>query len=362
MEHGSFDQIEKSHLDRMAQATGVRLTVLMPVARTDQQSRESSTRLKSLLDEARRKLTEAGLDAKAVESRLEPFVELINDGPFWRNQGDGLALYSADDVSFVFRVGVPLTEHVHVGDVFVLRPLASALSQSSKFYVLALSRAKVRLFDATRDSITELDLGDTVPSSMDEVVSPEERQRQLQSRSIGDRAMFHGHGAGGEVDAVFVDKFLKAVGEGVGELLGKARSQPLIVASVAETLPAFKQFCTYPALQDVMVKGNPDERTAAELHTAAWEALLPSFKAQDDADFDRFAAKEGTGLGITQSDKIREAASEGRVDTLFINPDLNASDDSGDVNSAILATLQNSGKLLIMSDGRVENVAALLRY
>lgn len=361
MGHSSFDQIEKTHLDQMAQATGTHLSVLMPVNRTDQQSRESSTRLKSLLGEAQRQLAEAGLSSSDIDARLEPFTALINDGPFWRNQGDGLALYSADNVHFVFRVGVPLDERVHVGEQFALRPLATALAESSKFYILALSRAKVRLFDATRDSITQLDLGDTVPSSLDDVVSPDERQRQLQSRSVGgDRAMFHGHGAGDEVDAVFVDKFLKAVGQGVGDLLGKARSQPMVLAAVAEAHPAFKQFCTYPALQDAMVKGNPDDRSAQDLHAAAWEALLPTFKAQDDAVFERFSAKLGTGSASTQSDSIREAAVEGRVDTLFINPSVTQNADV--VNEAILATLQNSGKLIIMSDGSVENTAALFRY
>ena len=361
MGHSSFDQIEKTHLEQMAQATGPRLSVLMPVDRTDQQSRESSTRLKSLLGEAQRQLSAAGLDSNAIDARLEPFTALINDGPFWRNQGDGLALFSADDVHFVFRVGVPLDELVHVGEQFALRPLATALAESSKFYILALSRAKVRLFDATRDSVTELDLGDTVPASMDDLVSADEHQRQLQSRSVGgDRAMFHGHGAGDEADSVFVDKFLKAVGQGVGDLLGKARSRPMILAAVAEAHPAFKQFCTYPALQDAMVKGNPDDRSPKELHAAAWDAILPTFKAQDDAVFDRFSAKLGTGLSATQSDKIRDAAVEGRVDTLFINPGVTQNADG--VNEAILATLQSSGKLIIMSDGSVDNVAALFRY
>ena len=65
-------------------------------------------------------------------------------------------------------------------------------------------------------------------------------------------------------------------------------------------------------------------------------------------------------MSATQSDKIRDAAAEGRVDTLFINPGVTQNAD--DVNEAILATLQSSGKLIIMSDGSVENVAALFRY
>ena len=48
------------------------------------------------------------------------------------------------------------------------------------------------------------------------------------------------------------------------------------------------------------------------------------------------------------------------MDTLFINPSVTRNADV--VNEAILATLQNSGKLVIMSDGSVENTAALFRY
>lgn len=347
----------------MAEASGPKVTILMPTSRADHQSRESSTRLKSLLDEAGRKLAETGVEAKEAKEILGPLNDLVNDGPFWRQQADGLALYAAAGMTLTYRLGVPLTEHVSVGDSMTVRPIAPALAQSHAFYILALSRNKVRLFDATKDSIVELDLGETVPQSMDDVVDPDERQRQLQSRSIGgDRAMFHGHGAGGEVDRIFVEKFVKAVGEGVGTLLGKARSQPLILAAVAEAMPLFKPVCTYPALLDEMVTGNPDDRTPGQLHADAWEVVMPAFAERDDAAYARFADAQGTGRGVTQTDVIREAAAEGRVDTLFINPSLSASEGSGDVDSAILSTLQNSGTIVIISDGRVENVAALMRY
>lgn len=109
--------------------------------------------------------------------------------------------------------------------------------------------------------------------------------------------------------------------------------------------------------------GNPETKSGAELRDEVWEQIIrPRFAAADDAEYERFANVAGTGLGETQPDVIRDGAVEGRVDRLFINPALSASDGTGQVNTAILHTLLNSGRVIIISDGRVENVAALMRY
>ncbi|WFP17479.1 hypothetical protein [Citricoccus muralis] len=360
---GSFDHITHDDLKAMAAATGPVVSLFAPTAPAHHQPQDTGIRLKSLTTSAVRAFLEQGTDEATAKRIVAPLEALATDGAFLRSQSESIAAFAADGVHFVYRLGLPLDEHVAVNDHFVLRPIASALTQSHAFYVLALSRNKVRLFNATEDTIHPIDLGDTVPSSIDDVIDPEERQKHLQHRSTGGgKAMFHGHGSGDEIDQIDKEKFVKAVGDGLGTLLGKARSQPMVLAAVSEAHPLMKRLSAYPVLLDDFISGNHDATGPAELHAAAWKIARAWFEKNDDAAYDRFAAAHGTGNGIAQPDEIREAAQQGRVDTLFINPSLGASEGNGDVDRAILDTLNSSGNLVIISDGRIENVGALLRF
>ncbi|HEY4534605.1 MAG TPA: hypothetical protein VIG71_01295 [Enteractinococcus sp.] len=360
---GYFDEITADDLKAMAEANGPKVTIFLPTAPPQHQPKDTATRVKSLVNEARRKLINAGVPESDAKDMLAPFDAIATDAPFLRQQGESLALFAARGLNLIFRLGVPVTEYTHVAEHFVLRPIAEALTKSHAYYILAVSRNKVRLLDATKDSVVRLDLKDIVPESLEDVVDTDDRQAQLQNRNMGaGGAVFHGQGGASDIQESENQRFLHEVGSSLGDLLGRARSQPLVLAGVAENVSAIKASSSYPVVAEDFIPGNPDTLTPRELQQSGWDVVRPRFAANDDAAYDRFADVSGTGLGETQPDLIREAAVAGRVDTLFINPSLSASDGTGDVNTAILHTKLNSGDIVIISDGRVEDVAALMRY
>ncbi|WHS28874.1 hypothetical protein [Auritidibacter ignavus] len=346
--HGQFDQITAEDLQAMATAEGLKVSIFLPTNPIHHSSSETATRIKSALNEAKKQAS----DPDAINQIVAPLEELVSDPGFVRDQSETLALFAADGFWRAYRLGVPVTEYVHVNQHFVLRPIAEALTESSAFYILALAQNKVRLFDATKDTVTELELNH-VPESREEWESDD--------RSSGYTPGVRGNGNSNfEVEQ---QKFLHDVGASLGDELGRARSQPLVVASVSELVPEVRGYSSYPVVTEEFLAGNPETKSGAELRDEVWEQIIrPRFAAADDAEYERFANVAGTGLGETQPDVIRDGAVEGRVDRLFINPALSASDGTGQVNTAILHTLLNSGRVIIISDGRVENVAALMRY
>src|SRR5699024_11174831 len=98
---------------------------------------------------------------------------------------ESLALFGARGLNLVYRLGVPVAEHTQVAEHFVLRPISEALTKSHAFYILGVSKNKVRLLDATKDSVVQLDLQDIVPASFEDVFDTDDRQAQLQNRSVG---------------------------------------------------------------------------------------------------------------------------------------------------------------------------------
>lgn len=364
MEHlGYFDDITADDLKAMAEATGPKVTIFLPTAPPQHQPQDTATRVKSLVNEARRKLVNAGVPESDAKDMMASFDAIATDAPFLRQQGESLAMFAAKGLNLVYRLGVPVTEYTHVAEHFVLRPISESLTKSHAYFILGVSHNKVRLLDATRDSVVQLDLQDVVPESLEDVVDTGDRQTQLQNRSVGGNGtMFHGHGGAADAQETESDRFLQEVGSSLGKLLGRARSQPMVLAAVSENVASLKSSSSYPVIAESFISGNPDTSSNRELQQAGWDVVRPRFAANDDAAYNRFADVSGTGLGEIQTDLIREAAVAGRIDTLFINPSLNASDGTGDVNTAILHTKLNSGDIVIISDGRVENVAALMRY
>jgi hypothetical protein len=166
------------------------------------------------------------------------------------------------------------------------------------FFVLALSQNSVRLFDASRHRIGELDRG-PIPASMDDALAHEDPERQLQVRSGGvGNAQFHGHGAGDEVDKAAIERYLRAIDRGLSERIGSSR-QPLVLTSVGYYLPILQSVSSYASIVDAVVEGNPERRSAEELHMAAWTLVEGRFAEQINKDLDRYGATAGTGTATT---------------------------------------------------------------
>src|SRR5690625_3990464 len=191
---GYFDDITADDLKAMAAATGPQVTIYLPTAPPQHQPQDTATRVKSLVNEARRKLVNAGVPESDAKDMMASFDAIATDAPFLRQQGESLALFAAKGLNLVYRLGVPVAEYTHVAEHFVLRPISETLTKSHSFYILGVSQNKVRLLDATKDSVVQLDLQDIVPESFEVVFDTEDRKTQLQNQSVSHTATtYHRH-------------------------------------------------------------------------------------------------------------------------------------------------------------------------
>ena len=359
---GSLSQVDLVSRDDIVALAGVDgpcVSVFMPTHRHGPDTLQGPIRLRNLADQAARAMADEGHDPGLVDEILAPLRSLVDEADFWQHQSDGLAVFAARGRSSHFRVPLTLREEVTVSPSFRVAPLVPLLSGGGRFFVLAVSQNAVRLFDASRHRIVELDLG-PIPTSMDEALAHEDPERQLQVRSSGGPAgQFHGHGAGDEVDKAAIERFLRAVDHGLRERIGPA-DQPLVLASVAYYLPIFQAVSSYPHVVDAVAEGNPDHRSAEELHAAAWPLVEGRFTSRLARDLDRFGTASGTGLTATAPDEVAAMARQGRVDTLFVCDGV-APDPRTD--TAVLDTLVNGGQVIGVEAPVVDDaaVAALLR-
>lgn len=353
-----------------SRSDGPCVSILLPTHRAGPETRQDPVRFRNLLDEARCRLADLGTPSRTAEEILARPAGFLDDTEFWRHQADGLAVFAAPGVHEAFRVALDLPETVMVGSTFHVQPLLPLLTGDGRFFVLALSQARVRLFEATRTTISSRDLGPT-PTSMAEALRHEESETQLQLRTTGPAragggAVFHGHGAGAELDKRALERYFRAVDAGLQSVLGND-TRPLVLACVAYYLPIFRSVTRHPHLLDRCVEGNPDGKKAHDLHEAGWELVAPEFEAARRAALDRFGPAAGTGRTVTTVEEIAAAAAQGRVDTLFVvlGEDTRAREDLERMDRAVLDTLQTGGSVYAVEPSELPDSAdeaALLRY
>lgn len=319
---GEIDLLTEDDLTELARHDGgPHVSLFMPTHRAGPDTRQDPIRFKNLVARGAALLTdEHGLSERDADALLAPARELGTDDEFWQYQADGLAVFLAPGTVRTVRVPLDLSEDVTVGPRFRLRPLLPLLAGDGHFLLLALSQNEVRLYEGTRFTIAELDPG-PIPGSIAEALAHEDPEAQLQLRTGGAAGMYHGHGEGDEVDKQRLERYLRAVDRGLVERVGAGRRTPLVLAAVGYYLPMYAEVTALPEVADRAVEGNPENRSAEELHAAAWDIVAPRFEAARRAAVDAWHAAQATGTTSTDVAAIVPAALEGRIETLFLAGD-----------------------------------------
>ncbi len=378
------DEVTPETLRHLTDLGSPCVSLLLPTRRDNPDRRHDALLLRSLIEDAAEQLRARGVDPEGI---LAPVSALVADSPFWGELGDGLAVFADRRGHHVYRLPRTLEPTAQVGDAPRLTPLVPVAAGDEAFHVLALSQNQVRLFAATRDTIREMGLG-PVPASMEDMERAATREPELQHRHQPPgrgTASFHGHG-GSESSGLAVDKFIKEVAAGLRARLGAHDTRPLVVAAVAEHLPALQATRQLPTLLDEAVTGNPENLRPDELLQRAWPIVKAQLEQRRAERGERFVAAHGTGTAISDPAELRRAAEEGRVATILVrsstasapatapttadapaageptatSPHHERPDESDDI--AVAAALKTGADVAVADLPEGVTIAAMLRY
>lgn len=365
---------------------GERVSIVMPTHGAAPDNRQDPLQFKALLREAETTLVHGGMKVSEAAALLSEARDFAEDGLVWRPRPGGLAVFICDEGTRVFRTPVALDPAVSVGDRFLVRPLLAAADRGERFFVLALSQHSVRLYRGTRETMTEVDLGD-MPTDILDALRVDGFEEQLQSHSAagaataggGRRAViFHGSGAETGSTTRYVTEFVKRVSAGLKDLVHD-REAPFVVAAVAELAAMYRDNDRHHNVTERFVAGNAESVRPDELHAQAWTIASQAFEAERRAGVDRFRELAGTAHVAVEPQDVVAAAAYGRVDTLLLSPDASvwgsfdeaagtvvvspqrANGDDDLVDFAAARTLANSGA--VYSAPELDTpFAAVLRY
>ena len=368
---------------------GPAVSLMMPTERVVVDAGADPLRWKNHLTGVAAVLRDQGMAKTEIDALLAPAWDLHGDSYSWQHMSDGLVMFLRPGWHRTFKIPVDVPQVATVGHRFVVGPLLGAISGEDHFLVLAVSQRKVRLLEGTRHRIEEVELRE-VPTDLRDVIEPPEARSDTMARpavTAGGRsgpAIFYGHGAGDDdfkKDEVI--RFLRQVANGLQGYLG-SQDHPMVLVGLEELVGAYREVNAYGNVLDRSVDHNPDQLSAEKLHELVWPIVKERFDESKHAALDRFGELHGTGQASVDASEIEAAASQGRVEALFLPAGSNCWDElPGDgsrvvrlgadepfakceqLDRAVVASLAGGGQVYTTAESSlfvVGSMAATFRY
>jgi hypothetical protein len=315
-----MDLLTKAELRTLlAEHEGPCVSIYMPAHRGG--DKQDSIRFQNLLHQAEDRLIAQGMRAPDARDFVAPLRAAQTGIDFWSKQSDGLAAFLARDFQGIYRLPWAFQEEVQVAGLFLVTPLLPLLRGNGRFMVLALSRNRVRLFQGTRFTVSEVEIPG-VPKNIEEALRNHDRDEVLTfhtrpTSSGGWGAIFEGHGVGIDDAKDDLLRYFQQIDRGLHSLL-KDEQVPLVLAAVDYLHPIYRQANTYSHLEERGIDGNPDRMSGKDLHDRAWAILSPQFEKGQQESLARYQQIVKKGNATDDLAKIIPAAYRGELQTLFV--------------------------------------------
>ncbi len=318
-----MSMINESEFKKLANYEhGTCVSIFIPTQRAGKEVLEGKNKkhLHSEWTQIKKKLKEDDLSDASIEKIGKPIQELIDNRDFWRHQSDGLAIFASPDFFEYFTVPVNFEAYYYISEEFYVKPLVPAMTGDAKFNILAIQLEDVKLYEASRYSIAQVEIDDLTPSRLEERVGFDYKEKALQFRTQGeggDKTQFHGHGGSERDEKTEIKQFFRAVDQGIKNYLNKSEL-PLLVYCQDYLFPIYKEANTYNHLYEKVIPGNPNDTDILGIHKKSLEIFEPVLDENRNNKIKKYEDLSSTENTTSALSDIIPAVYQGKVDTLFI--------------------------------------------
>lgn len=319
------------------------VSIFIPTRRegSEEEVKEGKNRLRKELNYAHELLAKTDLSSEEINRMLAPANGMLENSELWRNQSDGLAIFIRKSGTRHFALPLHFEQQTALADRFLLKPILPFFNHDGRFYLMMLSPEMVRLYECSRHAVTEIDIADLVPESLEQM-----KQKNAAAN-------------------LSLKQFLTAVNDGIRELLIED-DIPVVLACPDEINALYSTVSSYPKIFKLHISGNPTDEPILMLHERAWALIGDYFKREMEKERDNLRAN--SRLTVTGIRDVLPLAVHGKIETLFIRKgyevwgsrendivelSLQASKAQSDiplVNEAALQTFFQGGKVYLLPD------------
>jgi len=302
----------------LAPRPGPCISLFLPTHRRYPETAQDPIRFKNLVSTTK-SLLRKQYAPKEVQELLAP-VEALPQDDFWRQQTDGLAVFSSPDLTTYYQVPMPLPEMAVIADTFHVKPLLGFLQSNRHFFVLALSQNSVAFYEGAPYALGIVDMP-KLPASLAAALGIGRRESILNLHSIaagGGAAVFHGQGMpDAENKKDDLKRFFRAIDNALWELLREEHA-PLVLVGVGYYHPLYRSVSRYPSVAEQGAEGNFDSATPEEIHAKVWPIVSKLFRKREEEVAHEYVSRASQGQGTDDLHAIAQAAVDGRVRQLLV--------------------------------------------
>ncbi|WP_300441608.1 hypothetical protein [Christiangramia sp.] len=298
------------------------VSIFIPTQRAGKEVLEEKNKkhLNSQWNEIKKKLKADNIAEDTIEKIGKPIQALLDDRGFWRHQSDGLAVFSSSDFFESYTIPVNFEAYHYISDEFYVKPLIPAMTGDGRFNILAIQLEDVNLYEASKYSITPIEIEDLTPSRLEERVGFDYKEKALQFRTQGEggeKTQFHGHGGSERDEKTEFKQFFRAVDQGIKDYLNKEKL-PLVVYCQDYLFPIYQEANTYNHLFEKVIPGNPNDTDILGIQNKALEIFEPYLNENRNNKIEKYKELSSTENTTSAVSDIIPAIYQGKVDTLFI--------------------------------------------
>lgn len=279
--------------------------------------------LKKELKEVKIKLEQKELNQNKINELVDPIQELIENTGFWRNQSDGLAIFLAEGFFKTYSLPINFKAYNYIANSFYIMPLMPMFVGDGSFYLMTLQLEDVKLYEMTKNSVTEIKINHLIPKRLEESVGYDYEEKGLQFRNQKEgygTATFHGHAEADYDRKNEILRYFRDINKGLMTIL-KDENVPMLIASQEYLFSIYKGINTYKPLLESHISYDSLETDKLVLLEKAWKTMGPIFDKERNKKIESFEKYDSTSRTSSDIKEVLPAALLGKIDTLFVRKD-----------------------------------------
>ncbi|MCS6818972.1 MAG: hypothetical protein NZ522_03405, partial [Chitinophagales bacterium] len=274
------------------------VTILMNTHRTHPENKQDEIRLKNLIKEAEERLLqyEKKRDVSPIIKNLHQLEKEIDH----QYNLESIVLFANEEIAEYVRLPISVQERIIIDKTFATRDLLRALRQETHYYVLLLSRQKIRLMEAFNDKV------------ITENVKPFPIKNTQFYSTSGDKLSDVG------LQSNLIGEFYNRADKELQEIV-KRNPLPVLICSETSAYHDYLQITDNKKIFfDIHLNKNRVDDPAHAIASEAWHLVRDYIEEKNNQRKSELLTAVNQNKFLTDLNEIWQAVREGRIQTLFV--------------------------------------------
>jgi len=278
------------------------ITIIMNTHRTKPDYLKDALQLKNLIKDAENRLM-ADTDKKSAQQLVGKLQELAGQIDHSHNL-ESLILFVNKDVTEYTRLPIKVVDRVVIDETFATRDLIRAMHIEANYYVLVLSKERVRLIEASNNRVVK-EFGKPFPLENKQFFNKTTPEPSVASRQSSLTAEFFNQ----------VDKEVNSTRH--------QNPLPVLICSVEENYSEYLKVADQKhSFFDVFLNKNQIGEKDHAIVNEAWKLVEAHLVKQNNERKSELEKAVSDNKFLSDTNEIYKAITEGKIQTLFIEQGL----------------------------------------